>query len=237
MTTLRGQFNRWLKDWNIAEEQQWYDNTPLRIADSFAAFVPRQVTEQQLAERLWWWRYATDEQWQVIFQHPDIPDQGQILAPLFRDIFELSAFYYEMRARYDDRYRWDFDRPWIKCSREQRRMLQCLWPNRGPALQFLPTDVGSPNWVDFKMTLNLHLNDKTLKGLIAEELSHVRHASKIPNPGYGRGVRRRPWSWRPVECCDRRHFQGIALDESERSQLSKARRDYEAACRRVRLDP
>ena len=106
------------------------------------------MDKRLLEEHLWWWRYDTEEKCATIFSTQPAYAGPEYLRRIFRHHWEHSAFFYEVRARYDGRYTWDFGKPWIKLSMEHRRALNCILPNPYPTRQFLPSDIGATEWVE-----------------------------------------------------------------------------------------
>lgn len=229
---LMNKFQAWLQTQKLKADRLVFDNQPVGILKSFPKAGINGITETRLANQLWWWRKADADGAATIFHHPKFPGWTEILLGLYRDYFELSAYYYELRARFDGKYAWGFGHPWVYCSREQRRMLGCLWPSPYPVQNWTPAESGKPEWraVD-RLPLNLQLNDSVLVEQFASEVKQLRERWQIPAPATGQGVRRKPISWLPIELMDVRHYQIRTLNDSERSQVSKATRAYERACR------
>ncbi len=226
-----------LQEWNISPAQQFYDLQPSGILNSFPCDTEG-LTEAHLSNGLWWWRQANSEQYANVFNHFGNPQYSAILLTLFKDYFEQSAYYYEMRARFGGRYTWDFGRPWIACSQEQRRMLQCLWPNPTPPVNYSHAEAKNPAFICLTNTcFNIAINDAVLVRQFLDEINQERARQGIVAPGYHGGVRRRPLSWLPIECMDIKHYQARILTDSERSQVSKAVREYRDACTAISIRP
>src|SRR4051812_46729697 len=107
--TLSEDFQKWRRsERQDADAQLTYDNA----ADGFLQQFPtRDVVNQDntvLDSHLWWWRSLVPDSAHQIFQMDGVPDWPQIMLGLFQDRFQRCAYLYEFRARYDDRYRWDF---------------------------------------------------------------------------------------------------------------------------------
>lgn len=230
-------FNKWSKGCGEKVEQN-FDNQPRGILKAFPKVDADQVSHADLEENLWWWRKAKSEKAASIFRHNGVPSWTEMLFTIYQDHFERSAYYYELRARYDNRYQWDFGHPWIHCSRQQRRMLDCLWPNDYPARKWLPSDAGKPAWSRLDgVSFNLQLNDTVLIEQFLAEVERLRSSKAIRKPGVGQGVRRKPLSWRPIELLDIRRYRIRPLNDGERSHVSKVLRDYKAACQKARIEP
>ena len=235
--TLLQKFTAWLVEQKLDPEKPHFDNTPLNFPKTFPEMTG-QVAAAFLENRLWWWRKANEAGCAQIFHAAKCPPWSRILLDLYQDHFERSAYYYELRARYDNRYQWDFGHPWIHCSRQQRRMLDCLWPNNYPAQNWLPSDAGKPAWSRLDgVSFNLQLNDTVLIEQFLAEVERLRRSKAIRKPGVGQGVRRKPLSWRPIELLDIRRYRIRPLNDGERSHVSKVLRDYKAACQKARIEP
>ena len=111
-------------------------------------------------------------------------------------------------------------------------MLGCLWPNPNPVRNWTPAEADRPEWWGLAgLNFNLKLNNSVLIEQFASELERLRTQVGIEAPATGQGIRRKPISWLPIELMDIRHYQIRTLNDSERSQVSKATRAYERACR------
>lgn len=211
-----------------------FDNRPVGVAETFPPIETPQ-TEGQLAESLWWWRKVQGDGRAQVFHQPDYPHWPGILTPLYEDYFERSAYLYEFRARYNRR-EWDFNRPWAFVSQEQRRFLGCLWPQNNPPRNWNQGEADNPAFVRLHRSFNLELNDTELQRQFMEEIAKQREESKIEKQD-PHSVSHRAMSWRPIELLDIRHYKIRELNESERSQLSKAVQTYKLACQNVDLEP
>ena len=231
-------FRTWAKEKALDPARLTFDNDAPGFLDAFPASDAPGVDENYLVEHLWWWRHTAPESCQEIFQHRGWPEWHQVLQGLFEDHFEPSAYFYEFRARYDERYDWDFDRPWVLCSLEQRRMLDCYLPSEHPARNYLQSDVRSNNWAKVpERWVNLQLNDSVLVEQFQAEIEQLRESKSIPRPAKGKGIRRRDISWRSIEMMDARYYKMRVLNASERSQLSKETKAYEQICEQLNLTP
>lgn len=74
---------------------------------------------------------------------------------------------------------------------------------------------------------NLLFNDTALIEIFSEFIRNERRLNGIPAPTPNKGRKNRPFSWLPIQLMDQRRFQNKTLNESERSNVSKA-------CREVR---
>jgi hypothetical protein len=229
---LLTKFHEWLDVQKLKADRLVFDNQPVGILKSFPKADATGITEARLVNKLWWWRTADEDKADAIFHNPKFPGWTDILLGLYQDYFELSAYYYELRARFDGRYAWGFGHPWVYCSREQRRMLGCLWPSSYPVQNWTPAEADKPEWRGLAgLNFNLKLNNSVLIEQFASELERLRTQVGIEAPATGQGIRRKPISWLPIELMDIRHYQIRTLNDSERSQVSKASRAYERACR------
>ena len=225
-----------LKDWGIHPDEQSLHFRTDRFGDSFPD-VSAKPTADDLTQNIWWWNMAKTGDCESIFSNKYGEFFPQLLLQIFKDHYETSAFFYEMRARYAGRYKWDFDCPWARCSLEQWRFLACLVPNKHPARLFLPTNLEDPNWIALEKQFNLKLSDETLNEQFRDEMVALRKRVNIPRPGKGQGTPRREFSWKPIEFLDIQHYKIKPLNESERSHISRAKKAYITTCKVLKIDP
>ena len=224
-----------LERWGRTLEEQGYPHRP----EAFLKPFPETAKQDQLVNTVWWWRQAVSaDNCSSVFPRlgEDAGWWPEIMRQIFLEHFQPSAFFYEFRARYDNRHVWDFGRPWICCSDEQRRSLNCLLPSKYPSKLNLHLDRPEDKWASFGK-FNLLLNDKTLVRQFVEELTQKRSELRLKKPGYGKGVRRRAISWVPIESMDIRRYRIRALTDAERSALSKAEKSYEKTCAKLGFEP
>lgn len=212
-----------------------FDNHPQGVSETFPADEPI-PTEDHLAASLWWWRRAREQEGQLVFQQQGNPHWHGILYPLYLDYMERSAYLYEFRARSENHRHWDFERPWVFISQEQRRFLSRLWPQNNPPRSWNQAEANNPAFVTMDRFFNIGLNDAELQRQFMEEIERQREELQIQRPEQN-STSHRQLSWRPVELLDIRHYKLRELDDSERSQLSKAVKTYELACANVDLEP
>lgn len=181
----------------------------------------------------WWWRLIGDPAW---------VQMGEGAWPMiFAAQYERSAFLYELAARVNGRF--EFRKPWILLPRKKRDLLALRWPVKnyiGSAVHWTPEsfpgfeaegDKGCTRYR--KASFNLALNDEALVAAFRRYILDERKRTGI-YPRRNSGQRRRPLSWRPIELLDLRnlHANGKVdrqLDDSERSQVSKAITTYRAS--------
>lgn len=238
LKTLPEKFAAWLAKQGKAEGAQTFDNKPPEVAEEFFAKADIQVTEAVLEQRLWWWKRATEaDNFKILCGKGGTEDAVQAFR-IFTEYHQLSAFYYEFRARHDQRYKWDFGKPWILCSREQWDYLASLWPTQTTPTIWQPSQKGKQGWVEIPARqINLKANDSVLMQQFLDELARLRKEHGIERPKEGKGVRRKPISFLPIELLDRRYYLGLKLNGSQRSQMSKAEQDYVAACKAADIQP
>jgi hypothetical protein len=235
--TLEQGFRKWMKQQGKDPAALTYDNQPKGFLNAFPA-KNANLMENAWRERLWWWRCANRDNGARVFRQVGFPQWPCIMQPLFRHYFQEGAYFYELHARYDERYHWDFDRPWILCSNEHRRYLECLLPNAAPPAVWLPSQKDKANWVKLTgVSFNLEVNNSILQGQFLEEIERLRTCRNILPPGKGKGVRRKPVSFLPLELLDRRYYLRCKLNHSERSAVSKTMKAYEATCEKLKLTP
>jgi hypothetical protein len=224
-----------LRRWKVAKTRQNFPHRPKDFVDVF----PATATEEKLRQKMWWWRYADEENAERIFPPwgEGTNSMTQALLKSFCNYMEPSAFFYEFRARYDGRYKWDFGRPWIRCSDEQRRMLVEVVPSEYPSQFYLPVARPEDCWATISEKINLRVNDETLARQFLSRVAKEREYRGVKAPGKEGGVRRKKMSWAPIEYMDLRHYGVIKDSSSGHSQVSKARRNYEATCASLNLAP
>ena len=236
--TLAQDFDDLMKQEGKHPEKLTYDNQPLGFFEAFPTV--EQVNRQQsvLVERLWWWRQANEAGAPRIFADQNPANGPAKLLRLYLERQQLSAYFYELRARYEDRYSWEFARPWIRCSHEQRDRMRCVWPMKSTPVTWTPSEQGNKNWIKLPdERFNLEANNEALTRQFLEVVNQRRADLGVAAPGPGQGVLRKPVSFLPIEHMDRRHYLKARLNDAERSAVSKAKRQYEKACQAVNLVP
>ena len=233
--TLRKLLSDRLREWKVSEDQQAFTHRPKVFGDVF----PTDASKEALIRKLWWWRYANLAEAKRIFPPWGKNDRQWtwIMLNVFTNSMELSAWFYEFRARYEGRYQWDFHRPWIRCSDQQRSVLELLVPSDRPSKFYLPVSRPTDCWVEMPGKVNLLLNDKTLADGFLARVREERERRGLSAPKYRGGVRRRKISWVPIESMDLEHYKICKLNGAERGHLSKARKKYEGICKSLNMDP
>ncbi len=220
----------------IHEEGVKVTFTP-RPASQFATVFPDTASSAELAQTIWWWRFAGEELDPTLL-FPCISEQDHFFSVLqmdhFLDAMQDSAFFYEFRARNEGRYQWDFGAPWPNCSIEKRAFLEHKIPSKYPRKFWLSTRPGR-EWVDLR--LNLALGDKTLLAFVKKELVKIRETKGLHHPPPSKGARRRPISWQSLELMDRKRYLGTVFNDSERKIVHSARKRYLENCKALGLDP
>jgi len=235
--TLADAFREWATQQKINFAMLTHDNVPPEVRHEFPTVdqVGRRLT---VVEELWWWRAANQENCARIFHLEGVPQWPTIMLSLWKEYFQESSWFYEMRARFHERYGWEFGRPWILCSSEHRRFLGCLMPSEAQSGLWLPSQKDLPHWVTLHgESFNLRVNNSVLVSQFLVAIERLRKVRNIPAPDKGHGIRRKPVSFLPIELMDRRYYLKAKLNHSQRSQVSKAIRAYEAQCRKLRLSP
>lgn len=234
LADLNAAFSFWREQHRLSQGL-CFDNHPEGVLQAFPPNEPK-PSEPHLAGGLWWWRRAREQGGQQIFQQQHNPHWHGILYPLYLDYMERSAYLYEFRARSENHRQWDFERPWVFISQEQRRFLSRLWPQNNPPRSWNQAEANNPAFVTMDRSFNIELSDTELKRQFIEQIERQREKLQIQRPEQN-STSHRQLSWRPVELLDIRHYKLRELDDSERSQLSKAVKTYELACANVDLEP
>ncbi|RYD85009.1 MAG: hypothetical protein EOP84_03860 [Verrucomicrobiaceae bacterium] len=232
-SSLVERFHLFLTTQGTTPGNQLFPHRPDCFLDRFPTRLADNLSETLLLEKLWWWRYADVANATVIFPPWDAADDWwpQFMLTVFSDYLERSAFFYELRARYEERNEWEFGKPWVRCSVEQHRFLHCLLPNIDPPKHALHLDKRESGWTYLKdFPVNLRLSDKTLHRQFKELVRNERHRAGISKPGAGHGTRRKPISWRSLELMDLRRYGLRTLSNSESSQISKVKKAYAERC-------
>lgn len=236
--TLAQDFVDWMKQEGKHPDKLTYDNRPPGFFKALPTLEQVDRQESVLVERLWWWRHANESGAARIFpeQHP--PKDSARLLRVFLEHQQLSAYFYELRARYEDRYSWEFAQPWIRCSHEQRDRMRVVCPMKSTPVTWTPSEQGNKNWIKLPDEwFNLKANDEALTRQFLGEIKQRRKDLGVSAPAPGQGVRRKEVSFLPIELMDRRHYLRARLNDAERSAVSKARKNYETMCQAVNLVP
>lgn len=217
----------------------------------FAQRFPKTADRKFLESKLWWWRFATEEQCGLLFAATLAYRSSQfrsareerdafyrVRLQTFKETLIDSAHFYEFRARYNGRYAWPLAKPWPDVSPQQQFRLASLVPGEHPAKDFCPGGREADHWVSLEGGfVNLKLNNWTLMEQFMQKINALRelHGAAAPEPG--KGVRKRALSWTAIEAMDLRRYSICEPTDSERSALSKAQRSYEATCAQLALEP
>lgn len=204
---------------------------------------PRHDFDQEATlKHCWWWNMLDPKVWSSavdkLWDYSDKFEEkwcdrsanplGGLFAISYNTQHQRSAFLHEIGRRIDTGYRWKC--PYIHLTEEQRGALLKRWPmdqalgdyELGP-LKNKP----KPDWTGFKgFSFNLNRNDQSLMRALKGFLQHERNKMRIPNPKPNQGRRNRGFSWKAVELMDLGACTNRMLNDAERSQVSKARKQY-----------
>jgi hypothetical protein len=184
-------------------------------------------SESRLPKRCnWWWRKLAD-----------------LATPEWYQTCHRSAYLYELGMRVTGKY--EFGVAYTELTPEQCKELAHRWPlpYTNDTRHFIVTTQGywHPRYMDRKpraagwsmpwvLSINLRWPDETilrsLKSLIEKERAHL----KIKPDNRQDKLR----SWRAIECMDIQRLKVRPLDDGERSQISKARKQYAQALREAK---
>ena len=164
------------------------------------------------AHDLWWWRGYVERTW----SEPEIE--------LFADNWARSSFAYEFMAREKYPIQWLVpNRPWNKLTFSMRALLQSALSVdvRGPAT--LRAHVAARIDAD-DPELMLYIADLRLSKsrLLADFEAKLDYARGLKNAASGSKDFPKP-QWKVLECQDVAYLKRQTLDDTQRSELSKAR--------------
>ena len=166
----------------------------------------------------WWWRDFDFKGFKAFY-----PMDGVNWSVGFEQ-FKRSAYLYEMTSRLNGKYL--FGKPWNKLDINIRFGLSLHWPTEG---------VERPVWVQTQsisfpqeatdalpFRFDLRANDAAILRCFSMWLAEQRRRKGIRNPRPNKGKKNR-FSWKPLELEDIEASKFRLLNDSERSQLSKAK--------------
>lgn len=189
-------------------------------------------------EFCWWWNVLNPAAWSVD-KHDELwaysnrfEKKWKRRQSLFAMEWSLqqhlrSAFLHEMGRRVDPGYLWKL--PYVQLTHEQRQELLQRRPvseARFGDYEFGNLeDTPKPGWTSFKgFSFNLNRNDESLMQALKRFIQVERKKLGIPKPKPNQGRINRGLSWRPVELMDLQKYRGRALNDAERSLVSKAKK-------------
>lgn len=219
----------------IREEAEALQAPKAPFGDKF----PKTASFRTLETRVWWWRFtAKDERqkWSRVFPPPEgaPKDYQAVQRDNFKDLLELSAFFYELRARYDGRYAYEFGVPWINCTWWQKWALRSLVIDTFPDQYFRPVPSGKNEWVNLQLPVNLLSTDRAAKTRLVAELKRLRKERGI-KAGL---IRTRDLPWMSIETMDLEHYKITEkIPPGGLSAMYKQRQKYETQCKQLGIDP
>lgn len=194
--------------------------------DYFNSQPPEQISlPDEAGERMvWWWRVLHTREFRE-------SNGGVLFFRWFKEELERSAYLYELGARVSGEY--EFGKTWLKLPREKWEELAYRWPMdtslRSGISEAQPDRTHRTGWTPYRrLSFNLLLNDSTLTRCFRRMIKDAREQTKIPSPKPNKGRRNRGFSWRPLELMDLQRFASRELNDSERSQVSKAKKEFYA---------
>ncbi len=203
----------------------------------------REATREATMEFCWWWNLFNPAVW-LAGEHKKLwsysnrfEEKWKQLPSLFamewsHQQHQRSAFLHEMGRRTDQDYPWKL--PYVQLSDGQRQELLQRWPVDETCLGYYETGdletVPKLGWTSYKgFSFNLNRNNKSLVRIFEMFIQMERGKLNIKNPKPNQGRINRGLSWRPVELLDFQLHRGRVLNDAERSQVSKAKRQYRAS--------
>ena len=177
--------------------------------------------------RLYWW-------WRVMVRPESGWNANDSLGILWRSEFkwrwERSAFLHELSARIGRKPKgW---KPWLKLKEAEREAIAEKWPCENRQLRggtFASSESSPPpGYTAYvgKIAFNLHHPNETLARMFVRWLESERKRTGIVVRSNS-GQKRRPVSWRPIELLDIQRLKLRVLTDSERSQVSKAKKQFQ----------
>ena len=174
----------------------------------------------------WWWRIMADpaSDWNAK------DSLGILWRSEFKWQWERSAFLHELSARLGGKPKdW---KPWLKLKKADRAAIARKWACENRQLRggtFASSESSPPpGYTAFvgKTAFNLHHPNETLVRMFVRWLESERKRVGILVRSNS-GQKRRPVSWRPIELLDIQRLKLRALTDSERSQISKAKKQFQ----------
>jgi len=210
----------------VSNPQDSYSETVESIATAIAKeYFPKQPPEKvvlsdEAGEKMvWWWR---------VFHSQEFREGKGLVFHWFKQELERSAYLYELGARVSGEY--EFGKCWAHLPQEKWEELAWRWPmnvaTRYGVSHFFDNRPPEKGWTHSPpRSYNLRLNDTVLVRLFRRWIAEQRKLAGIPNPRPNEGKRNRGISWRSVELLDLRTHAKRILNDSERSQVAKAKQE------------
>jgi hypothetical protein len=231
-TTLRGLLREVSQRTGIKSAARALQPPIAMFADSF----PGKAKEAVLKRHLWWWRYANEKQCQKIFPRAEElgADYPRLKLQNYEDLLQPSAFFYEFRARYNGRYKYDLGVPWINCSFQDQWCLRELVPDKHPDRYFSPATSKGNHWMVINnVMVNVSLPDSAICESIMLRVAAERRKRRIKK----RRIRVVPFSWRAIETMDLTRYVKDPMSDSQRGLKSRETKFYLENCARLGLEP
>ncbi len=200
--------------------------------DSF----PDKATESYLKKHVWWWRFANKKQCHKLFPRAEElgDDYPQMKLQNYEDLLRPSAFFYEFRARYKERYKYDLGAPWINLSFRDQWCLRELVPDTYPDRYFSPASSQDNHWMVINnVMVNASLPDSAICEFLMLRVAAERRKRRIKK----RRIRVTPFSWKAIEAMDLKRYKLGPLTCSWRGLKSRGTKFYEETCTRLGLKP
>jgi len=204
------------------------------------------TTKQELMKKFWWWKALPPknklkkerEEWQKESRETWGKKWEPEQIELFSDNWEQSAFFYELRARFNDRYQWDpFHKPWVKLTSTERGILASIWPPRHIGCKTLRQEADPlfalqyPSEDLLTIQVDLDMADSHIIKLVQEKIRQAREAydRKTGNLSH--------CPWLVLELLDRHYFLDEMLTNTQRRDEADAWKEYRTACEEAGIDP
>ena len=203
---------------------------------AFDESFPDKATASYLMRHVWWWRFADEKQCHKIFPHGGELDAdfSQRKLENYEDLLQPSAFFYEFRARYKERYKYDLGAPWIMLSFRDQWCLRELVPDKYPDRYFSPASSQNNHWMVINnVMVNASLPDKAICEFFILRVAAERRKRRIKK----RRIRVTPFSWKAIEAMDLKRYGKDPMSDSQRGLKALEKKFYLKNCARLGLQP
>lgn len=189
------------------------------------------MTVERLKVELWWWT----QDGKLDLLREALGGNGVDVGPGAR--LERVAFYYEMARRGNPKYR-DLPTYWrLRDEGADFRLETLAEPSHVAASKDVwglgPGEARDSNWqpLDSGLLWNLTLSDRLLAEAFLTQIHALRRKHNVSKATVNKGFRNRGLSWHRLEVLDLSHYKLGPLDDTDRSDLAKAKRQAKELAR------